>query len=123
MIYSYSERGKNKEKENKKNKKDNEKTKEKNKKNKTIEYNIKNIMYENKSKYKLAVTNKYIYGNSKSETDIIDNLKNNLAYELKRQLLKKHSNDLIKINQSEVINKLNSKFRLKRINIYRSSSE
>ena len=111
------------EKENNKNKKDNKKIKEKNKKNNTIEYNIKNIMYENKSKYKLAVTNKYIYGNSNSETDIIDYLKNDLAYELKRQLIKKHSNDLIKINQSEVINKLNNKFRLKRINIYRSSSE
>ena len=111
------------EKENNKNKKDNKKIKEKNKKNNTIEYNIKNIMYENKSKYKLAVTNKYIYGNSNSETDIIDNLKNDLAYELKRQLIKKHSNDLIKINQSEVINKLNNKFRIKRINIYISSSE
>ena len=86
-----------------------------------IEYNINNIIYENKSKYKLSVINKYIFGKTINELDIIDNLKENIVYELKRQLLRKHSKDLLKINKNNLIKTLNNKFQSKKN--FRSSSK
>ena len=88
LKYNYSQidlKNKNKHKDNNRNKS-------------KIEYNINHIIYENKGKYKLGVTNKYIFPNN--EPDSFDNLKNYLVYEVKKQLIKKNTNDLVKINKN-----------------------
>ena len=106
-----------------KNKSENEKHKKKIKLNNInkIEYNINNIKYINKSEYKLPETNKYIFSNSKSKSDIIDNLKKSLVHEIKNQLIKKHSNDLLKIKSKEIIKKLYKKYRFHENYMYNSS--
>ena len=81
------------------------------KNNHKIEYDINSIIYANKSKYNLPVTNKFIFGHSNSESDIIDNLKKNIAYELKKQLIKKNTNNFDEIDKDEIIVQLNDKFR------------
>ena len=111
LKYNYSQidlKNKNKHKDNNRNKS-------------KIEYNINHIIYENKGKYKLGVTNKYIFPNN--EPDSFDNLKNYLVYEVKKQLIKKNTNDLVKINKNEIIKKLNKKFRLTERDFLKNSLE
>lgn len=90
---------------------------------KKIECNINNIIYENKGKYNLAITNKYIFGITNKKSDIIDNIKKNIVYELKKQLINKCSYDLLKINQKDIIKKINKRFRINNNNIYKSFSK
>ena len=121
LKYNYSQIDLKKEIEKYKRKKHKNKHKDNNRNKSKIEYNINHIIYENKGKYKLGVTNKYIFPNN--EPDSFDNLKNYLVYEVKKQLIKKNTNDLVKINKNEIIKKLNKKFRLTERDFLKNSLE
>ena len=68
-----------------------------------IKLNEKNIMYSNKSNYSLAQTNLHFFG-KKKQVDEIDNFKQNLSLELRKEIIKQNRN-LLKINIKHIIKK------------------
>ena len=65
--------------------------------------NERNIMYSNKSNYFLAQTNLHFFG-KKSRVDEIDNFKQNLSSEIRKEIIKQNRN-LLKLNMKQIINK------------------
>ena len=78
---------------------------EKDEKENMSKYNEKHIAYTNKSNYLLAQTNLHFFGKNKI-IDAIDNFKQNLSSELKKQIIKQNGN-LLRINMKQIIKKFN----------------
>jgi hypothetical protein len=68
-------------------------------------YNEKYIAYTNKSNYLLAQTNLHFFGKNKV-VDVIDNFKQHLSSELRKQIIRQNRN-LLRINMKQIIKKFN----------------
>ena len=68
-----------------------------------IKFNEKNIIFSNKSNYLLAQTNLHFFG-KKKRVDEIDNFKQNLSLELRKEIIKQNRN-VLKLNIKQIIKK------------------